>query len=146
MFSSVLHQACNHGLEEMMTVYLRYCQIPAWQDKQGQLQSWVEIVVEDFKLVETNKAAQTGEAEDEQLVQATLDSAMEEAEVAEDEPPIGKSRSTKPAKSDKALRNLSLDRTLFPVYHAEAGKRPVVSQLEWRRKVVERPSSQIANW
>jgi single-strand DNA-binding protein len=78
----------------------------SWQDKQGQLQSRVEIVVEDFRLVNSNKAAQTAEAsdeveEEERLVQATLDNAMVEAEEAEDEPPIGKSRSPKPAKSDK---------------------------------------------
>jgi single-strand DNA-binding protein len=74
----------------------------SWQDKQGNSQSRVEIVVEDFKLVETHKAAPgEAEAEEEQLVQATLDSAMEEAEEAEDEPPIGKRRSTKPAKSEK---------------------------------------------
>jgi single-strand DNA-binding protein len=76
----------------------------SWQDKQGQFQSRVEIVVEDFRLVETNKAAQITEALDEveetPLVQATLDSAIQEE--AEDEPPIGKSRSTKPAKSEKA--------------------------------------------
>jgi single-strand DNA-binding protein len=44
----------------------------SWQDKQGNTQSRVEIVVEDFKLVDTSKAAQTGEAavedEEEQLV------------------------------------------------------------------------------
>jgi single-strand DNA-binding protein len=79
-----------------------------WQDKQGNNQSRVEIVVEDFKLVDTNKAAQTGEAseeveEEEQLVQATLDSAIkEEEEEAKDEPPIGKRRNAKPAKENKA--------------------------------------------
>jgi single-strand DNA-binding protein len=76
----------------------------SWQDKQGNTQSRVEIVVEDFKLVETSKVAQTAEASDEveeeqRLVQTTLDSAIEEE--AEDEPPIGKSRNTKPANSDK---------------------------------------------
>jgi single-strand DNA-binding protein len=34
----------------------------SWLDKQGNTQSRVEIVVEDFRLVDTNKAAQTGEA------------------------------------------------------------------------------------
>jgi single-strand DNA-binding protein len=78
----------------------------SWQDKQGQLQSRVEIVIEDFRLVDTSKAAQTGEASDEveevPMLQATLDSAIDEEEEAEDEPPIGKSRSPKPAKSEKA--------------------------------------------
>jgi single-strand DNA-binding protein len=78
----------------------------SWQDKQGNTQSRVEIVVEDFRLVETSKVAQTGEASDDAeealMVQATLDSAMEETEEAEDEPPIGKNRSPKPAKSEKA--------------------------------------------
>jgi single-stranded DNA-binding protein len=78
----------------------------SWQDRQGNTQSQVEIVIEDFKLVETNKAAHSAEAaaevEEEQLVQATLDSAIEEEEEAEDEPPIGKSRSPKPAKSENA--------------------------------------------
>jgi single-strand DNA-binding protein len=73
----------------------------SWQDKQGQLQSRVEIVVEDFKLVETNKAAPTGEASDEGeevlIVQATLDRSIQEE--AEEEPPIGKSRNAKPAKA-----------------------------------------------
>jgi single-strand DNA-binding protein len=78
----------------------------SWQDKQGNTQSRVEIVVEDFRLVDTNKAAQSGEAsdgdkaEEEQLVQTSFDSAIDEEE-AEDEPPIGKRRSTKPAKSEK---------------------------------------------
>jgi single-strand DNA-binding protein len=78
----------------------------SWQDKQGNTQSRVEIVVEDFRLVETNKAVQTAEAseeaEEEQLIQATLDSAMEETEEAEDEPPIGKRRNVKSAESGKA--------------------------------------------
>jgi single-strand DNA-binding protein len=77
----------------------------SWQDKQGQLQSRVEIVIEDFRLVDTSKAAQTGDASDEveeaPMVQATLDSAIQEEEEAEDEPPIGKSRSTKSARSEK---------------------------------------------
>jgi single-strand DNA-binding protein len=77
-----------------------------WQDKQGNTQSRVEIVVEDFRLVETNKAAQAAEAgdeaEEEELVQTTLDSAMEEAEEAEDEPPIGKRHNAKAAKENKA--------------------------------------------
>jgi single-strand DNA-binding protein len=76
----------------------------SWQDKQGNLQSRVEIVVEDFQLVDTNKAAQIADAADEveeaPMVQATLDRVVEEEE-AEDEPPIGKRRSTKPAKSEK---------------------------------------------
>jgi single-strand DNA-binding protein len=75
----------------------------SWQDKLGQLQSRVEVVVEDFRLVDTSKAAQTANASDEieeaPMVQATLDNAIEEAKK---EPPIGKNRNTKPAKSDKA--------------------------------------------
>jgi single-strand DNA-binding protein len=77
----------------------------SWQDKQGNTQSRVEIVVEDFKLVETNNAAQTietaEEVEEAPMVQATLESAIKE-EAAEDELPIGKSCNVKPAKFDKA--------------------------------------------
>jgi single-stranded DNA-binding protein len=78
----------------------------SWQDKQGNTQSQVEIVVEDFRLVDISKAAQTVEALDEAeevpMVQVTLDSSIEEEEEeTENEPPIGKDRNTKPAKSEK---------------------------------------------
>jgi single-strand DNA-binding protein len=78
----------------------------SWQDKQGNTQSRVEIVVEDFRLVETSKAAQTAEASDEVeealMVQATLGSAIQEEEEVEDEPPIGKNHNARPAKESKA--------------------------------------------
>jgi single stranded DNA-binding protein len=113
----------------------------SWQDKQGNTQSRVEIVVEDFRLVDTSKAAQIVEAIDEveeaPLVQATLNNAMVKAEEAEDEPPIDKSRSAKPAKFGKAANKPQPKPGIISGVpdrsRSRSRERPAASQSRWQR-------------